>query len=85
MATHAGRVVAGSVVFVSLAALCEPALVLPAIARALGIPDPGSPGVTSSLVAVLRHQQHLLVLDNFEHVVASAPELHRTAGGLSRR
>jgi predicted ATPase/transcriptional regulator with XRE-family HTH domain len=64
-----------SVHFVSLAALGEPGLVLPAILQALGVRESGSVPVLTHLVAALHEQRTLLVLDNFEQVVAAAPDL----------
>ncbi|MGH2534953.1 MAG: ATP-binding protein [Thermomicrobiales bacterium] len=73
------------VVFVSLAPLAEPALVLPTIARMLGLPDaPGRP-LIARLTEALRERRLLLVLDNFEHVIEAAPvvgKLLRDCSGL---
>ncbi|MEJ2086158.1 MAG: winged helix-turn-helix domain-containing protein [Acidobacteriota bacterium] len=59
----------GGRLFVALADIAEPALVVSSIARALGIGDAGG---SSTLEAVQHHiadRALLLVLDNFEHVV----------------
>ena len=64
---------ADGVCFVDLSGLREPELVLPTIARALGISDKGNRPLLEQLVAYLRPRQMLLVLDNFEHVVGAAP------------
>jgi len=62
------------VFFVSLAPLANPVLVLPTVARTLGIPDSGGdPG--DALARHLRDRRLLLLLDNFEHVLESAPAL----------
>lgn len=61
--------------FVSLAAFREADLVLPAIAQAEGLPDTDTRPPAALLQAVLREKHHLLVLDNFEQVVAAAPSL----------
>jgi predicted ATPase len=63
------------VVFVSLAALSDPALVLTTVARALGLTEQGSQPVQGRLATFLRHKHLLLVIDNFEHVATAAPEL----------
>ena len=63
------------VVFVSLAPLSEPGPVLTTIARALGVTEQGSQPLQSVLATFLRHKHLLLVVDNFEHVAAAAPEL----------
>ena len=61
--------------FVSLAALNDPALVLPTLAQALGVRESGALPVLTLLATALCQQQMLLVLDNFEHVIAAAPHL----------
>ncbi|HEY0607543.1 MAG TPA: tetratricopeptide repeat protein [Herpetosiphonaceae bacterium] len=61
------------VTFVALALVRDPALVVSAIAQALAIKEiPGQP-LVETLKSYLRDQQRLLVLDNFEQVVAAAP------------
>jgi predicted ATPase/class 3 adenylate cyclase len=62
---------AHGVFFVPLAAIADPALVLPAIAQALGV----SAAAGQSLLAYLAEKTILLVLDNFEQVIAAGPEL----------
>jgi predicted ATPase/DNA-binding CsgD family transcriptional regulator len=66
---------ADSVWLIRLAALDDPELVLDAIARTLGIP--ATPGLTllQSLQSALQEHELLLVLDNFEEVVAAGPEI----------
>ncbi|MFN8590858.1 MAG: LuxR C-terminal-related transcriptional regulator [Thermomicrobiales bacterium] len=66
---------ADGVVFVSLAALRDPGLVLPEIARAVGIQDAGDRPLVVRLRAVLGERRLLLVLDNLEQVVDAAPDL----------
>jgi predicted ATPase/DNA-binding CsgD family transcriptional regulator len=61
--------------FVSLAALRDADLVLPTIAQAEGLQDKSTRSPVALLQAVLREKHHLLVLDNFEHVIAAAPSL----------
>src|SRR5215212_7834618 len=61
------------VVFVGLAPITTPDLVAPAIARALGVREVRDESVIERLTAVLRDKHLLLVLDNFEQVVAAAP------------
>ena len=58
-----------------LGTIGEPALVLPTIAQALGIPDPGGAGVLDRLAEQLAAKQVLLVLDNFEQVLPAAPQI----------
>jgi predicted ATPase/transcriptional regulator with XRE-family HTH domain len=66
---------ADGVVFVALAPLSEPGLVLTTIARALGVLESGSQPLQARLIGFLRGKQLLLLLDNFEHVAQAAPEV----------
>jgi transcriptional regulator with XRE-family HTH domain len=66
---------ADGVVFVSLAPLSEPGPVLTTVARALGVTEGGGQPLQNVLATFLRHKHLLLVVDNFEHVAAAAPEL----------
>ncbi|MGH9176029.1 MAG: ATP-binding protein, partial [Vicinamibacterales bacterium] len=61
------------VVFVSLVPLSDPALVASTVMSALGIAPSGNRPLASSLITALADRAILLVLDNFEHVVAAAP------------
>jgi predicted ATPase/class 3 adenylate cyclase len=61
------------VYFVPLGAIVNPSLVLPTIAQALGMPDPG--GALDRLSEQLAGKQLLLVLDNFEQVIDAAPQI----------
>jgi predicted ATPase/DNA-binding SARP family transcriptional activator len=63
---------ANGAAFVDLAPLRDPALVVPAIARALDLQDvPGDP--LEVIAAALRAREVLLVLDNAEHLRTAAP------------
>jgi predicted ATPase/Tfp pilus assembly protein PilF len=67
---------ADGVFFVPLAAVADPNRVIPAIALALDLADETGAGrPVAQLRAHLRERRILLVLDNFEQVVAAAPEL----------
>jgi predicted ATPase len=59
--------------FVSLAPIRAADLVVPAIARALGIPEATRASVLDHLIASLAARQFLLVLDNFEQVLEAGP------------
>jgi predicted ATPase/DNA-binding SARP family transcriptional activator len=59
---------------VPLAPIADPALVLPTVAQALGVLL-GVDGAAAALRLHLRERSLLLVLDNFEYVLAAAPEL----------
>jgi predicted ATPase/DNA-binding XRE family transcriptional regulator len=59
--------------FIELAALHNPALVVTALAQALGIPDALSGTAdAAALCAFLQDKQMLLVLDNFEQILPAA-------------
>jgi predicted ATPase len=62
-------------VFVGLAAIADPALVLPTLARALGVREAGDRPLADRLGAVLGARRLLVVLDNLEHVAAAAVDL----------
>jgi predicted ATPase/DNA-binding CsgD family transcriptional regulator len=61
--------------FVALSAVTSSALVAPTIAQSLGTQDAGDLSPLDRLVAHLRWEPFLLVLDNFEHVVAAATDI----------
>ena len=61
--------------FFPLGTVREPALVLPAIARALGIAEGDRQSLIERLGAHLSDRQCLLVLDNFEQVAAAGPAI----------
>ena len=63
------------VVAVTLAPLADPGLVLPAVRQALGLREVGSEPALETVAAHCALRQLLLVLDNFEHVLAAGPEL----------
>ena len=60
---------------VELATPADASLVVPAVARTLGLKESADQQLATTLMAFLRDTQLLLVLDNFEHVVAAAPEV----------
>jgi predicted ATPase/DNA-binding CsgD family transcriptional regulator len=77
---------ADGVFFVDLTSLRDPALVLPTIARTLGLQETPGQSIEERLQHYLQGKQLLLVLDNFEQVVAAAlrlAELHSQAPGLT--
>jgi predicted ATPase/class 3 adenylate cyclase len=72
--------------FVPLEPLREAELVPGTIARAVGLADSGIRPTTEMLVEHLASRTCLLVLDNFEHVIAAAPlagQLLRACPGLT--
>ena len=66
---------AGGICFVSLSAIGERGLIASAIAQAMGVRETGNKSPHENLMEYLGglSQQMLLVLDNFEHLVAAAP------------
>jgi predicted ATPase/DNA-binding SARP family transcriptional activator len=67
------REFADGAAFVPLAAVRAPELVVAAIAQALGVRADSGPALLEALKSALRSQQILLVLDNFEQLMAAAP------------
>jgi predicted ATPase/DNA-binding CsgD family transcriptional regulator len=61
--------------FVSLGLITDPRLVVPTIAQTLGIKEAGEQPLVDLLRACLRDRHLLLLLDNFEQVMAAVPEL----------
>ena len=61
------------VFFVDLALVRDADLVAPTIIQALGLKEAAGQSLAEHLAAFLHAKQLLLVLDNFEHVVAAAP------------
>lgn len=62
-------------VFVDLSAVHDPDRVPNRIAQALGVRDTGDAPIMENLATALRDRSILLVLDNFEQVLAAAPAL----------
>ena len=62
-----------TVALVDLAPLRDAALVLPAIARALGLEESGSQPVATVVADAIGEHRLLLILDNLEQVAAAAP------------
>ncbi|GHO90306.1 hypothetical protein KSF_003540 [Reticulibacter mediterranei] len=60
---------------VPLAALRDPAFVLPTLAQALGLRDGSVRSILEEFQKVFGGQSLLLLLDNFEHVLSAAPRL----------
>ena len=63
------------VYFVNLAAISDPALVIPTIASTLGIREATDQSLLERLVENLRQKHLLLLLDNFEQVVRAAEQV----------
>jgi predicted ATPase len=63
------------VTVVPLAPISDPALMAPAIIKALAVREAGDESLIERLKAVLRSKRLLLVLDNFEQIVEAAPDV----------
>src|SRR5919108_4901315 len=61
------------VAFISLVSLKDPTLVVPTVARALGVSESGSGSVDERLLAYLQPRDVLLVIDNAEQLISAAP------------
>ena len=71
--------------FIPLEATTDPVLVPAAIARSLGVSAVGARSLLAALLEAAGRREHLLVLDNFEHLLAAAPivgELLASGPGL---
>src|ERR687889_2530126 len=60
---------------VPLAPVSDPALLAPAIIKALAVREAGNEPLIERLKAVLRSKRLLLLLDNFEQIVEAAPDV----------
>jgi predicted ATPase/DNA-binding XRE family transcriptional regulator len=74
-ASLAAGLSADGVAFVALAPLGDATLVVPTIARSLGLREAGGQSPREALRAYLSEKRFLLVLDNVEHVLEAAPEV----------
>ena len=68
-----------SVWFIALDAVREPADVMPAVARTIGLPEVAGVDDADRVVDHVRPRRTLLLLDNAEHVLDAAPEIGRLA------
>jgi predicted ATPase len=59
--------------FISLASLKDPTLVVPTVARALGVSQTGDDSLDERLLAYLQPRDVLLVIDNVEQLISAAP------------
>jgi predicted ATPase/DNA-binding CsgD family transcriptional regulator len=75
---------AAGVSFVSLAPIREPDLVIPTIARTLGLTELGERPLSERLADLLKEKELLLLLDNFEQVVEIALRVAELLAGCPR-
>src|SRR5580658_7562358 len=71
-------------VFVDLAPVRDPSLVLVELAQAVGVEPRRGTDLTGQLAAALGHQERLVVLDNCEHLLAAAPDVGRALAACPR-
>ena len=62
-------------VFVDLAPVRDPALLMVELAQAVGVEPRGGADLAGQLAAALGHGERLIVLDNCEHLLAAAPDV----------
>jgi predicted ATPase/DNA-binding NarL/FixJ family response regulator len=62
-------------VFVDLAPVRDPALVMAELAQAVGVEPRGGTDLPGQLAVVLGSEERLVVLDNCEHLLAAAPDV----------
>jgi predicted ATPase/DNA-binding SARP family transcriptional activator len=75
---------ANGALFVGLASVRDPKLVLGAVARACGVQHTQRSDPLEGLLTALRSRELLLVLDNFEHLRAAGPDLVALLAGAPR-
>lgn len=77
VATSLTATFADAIRFIPVAEIRDPDLLLPAIARSVGVEGTERQLLVDLLVEALRDWRFLLILDNFEQVVAAAPVVSR--------
>ena len=80
VAAQVARSFSDGVVFIDLAPISDPVLVMTTIAHALGIRGVGELDMAERVQAVLRDKSVLLVLDNLEQVLPAARDLAEVLG-----
>ena len=75
VATRLQRLYKDGARFVALAAVSDPELVATTIANALELTDTGKQSPQTRLIHGLRQKELLLLLDNFEQIIAAVPLL----------
>ena len=71
-------------VFVDLAPVRDQALVVVELAQALGVEPRSGADLTGQLAAALGNEERLVVLDNFEHLLAAAPDVGQVLAACPR-
>jgi excisionase family DNA binding protein len=70
-----------SVWFVGLSPITDPSLVVPTIARALGVHQSRGDALLDQIARTLGDKRSLVLLDNFEQVAGAAPDVAALLGG----
>jgi len=73
-----------AVVFVDLAPVRDPALVMVELAQAVGTEPRGGADLAGQLAGALGNEERLVVLDNFEHLLAAAPDVGQVLAACPR-
>ena len=71
-------------VFVDLAPVREPALVMVELAQAVGVEPRGGADLTGQLAAALGNEERLVILDNCEHLLPAAPDVAQMLAACPR-
>ncbi len=71
-------------VFVDLAPVRDPSLVMVELAQAVGVEPRGGTDLAGQLAAVLSREERLVVLDNCEHLLAAVPDVGRVLAACPR-
>jgi predicted ATPase/DNA-binding NarL/FixJ family response regulator len=71
-------------VFVDLAPVRDPALVMVELAQAVDVEPRGGADLTGQLAAALGYEERLVVLDNCEHLLGAAPDVGRVLAACPR-
>jgi predicted ATPase/DNA-binding NarL/FixJ family response regulator len=71
-------------VFVDLAPVRDPALVMAELAQAVGVEPRGGTDLIGQMAAALRHEEQLVVLDNCEHLLAAAADVGQVLAACPR-
>ena len=70
--------------FVDLAPVRDPALVMVELAQAVGVEPRGGTDLIGQVAAALGHEERLVVLDNCEHLLGAAPDVGRVLAACPR-
>ena len=83
-AAYAERSGWAAVVFVDLAQVRDPALVMAELSQAVGVELRGGRDLIGQLAAAVGNEERLVVLDNCEHLLAAAPDVGQVLAACPR-